>query len=53
MIFKKKKLPVVQEEKLLPDISYLELWRPFFSACETVSAILVKGIMRNNFVKLC
>ena len=37
----------------LQDISYLELCRPFVQRSGTFRAILVKGIMRNNFVKLC
>ena len=44
--------PVVQEEKLFKDISYLELWQPFFHWSRTICAILVEGIMRNNSVKL-
>ena len=45
--------PLVQEDVSFEDISYLhlELWRPFCSK-ETISAILVKDIMRNNSVKL-
>ena len=44
--------PVVQEEISLKGFSNLELWRPFFQRSGTISAILVKGIMRNNSVKL-
>ena len=32
--------------------SYLDLWRPFFQQSGTICAILVKGIIRNNSVKL-
>ena len=34
------------------DISYLELWQPFVQRTDTICAILVEGIMRNNSVKL-
>ena len=43
--------PVVQEIEF-KDISYLELWGPIFWCSETICAILVEGIMRNNSVKL-
>ena len=43
--------PVVQE-MLFKDISYLELWQPFFVQwSRTICAILVDRIMRNNSVK--
>ena len=44
--------PVVQEKMPFKDISYLELWRPFCSAERDICAMLVKGIKRNNSVKL-
>ena len=44
--------PVVHEDMLYKDISYLELWWPFCWRSKTIYAILVKGIMRNNSVKL-
>ena len=40
--------PVVKGEMSFKDISYLELWQP----SETISAILINGVMRNNSVKL-
>ena len=39
---------VVHQEMSFKDISYLELWQPF---C-TIYAIIEKGILRNNPVKL-
>ena len=33
-------------------ISYLELWQPFVQRSVTICAILVKGIQRNNSVKI-
>ena len=39
---------VFQEEVSFKDISYLELWQPFFQWTETICAILGEGIMRNN-----
>ena len=44
--------PVVQKEMLYKDISYLELWQPFVQQTQTICAILVEIIMRNNPVKL-
>ena len=43
--------PVVQEISF-EDISYLELCQPLFLWSKTISAILVKSIMRNISVKL-
>ena len=44
---------MIQEEMLFKGISYLELWQPFFvQRSITISAILVKGIIKNNCVKL-
>ena len=38
---------------LFKDIPYLELWvSPFVQLSETICAILVSGVMRNNSVKL-
>ena len=34
------------------DISYLEFWQPVCLWSETIFAILVMGILRNNSVKL-
>ena len=34
------------------DISYLELWRPFCSAEQTICAILVEGVMRNKICEI-
>ena len=34
------------------DISYLELWMPFVLKDETICAIMVGDIIRNNYVKL-
>ena len=42
----------VQTEMLFKGISYLELWQAFVQWSITICAILVKGIMRNNSVKL-
>ena len=44
--------PVVQEEMSFKDISYLEVWQPLCLAEQTFCAILVKGIVWNNSVKL-
>ena len=41
-----------QGQDLKKYISYLELWRPFVQQSGTIFAILVKGIIRNNSVKL-
>ena len=41
-----------EEEMSFKDISYLELWQPFCSVEQNIGAILVKGTMRNNSVKL-
>ena len=43
---------MAHEEMLFKDISYLELWQPFFQWSGTICVILVEGIMRNNSVKL-
>ena len=46
-------VPVVKEEMLLKEISYLELWTgPFVQGSVTICAILVEGIERTNSVKL-
>ena len=44
--------PVVQEEMLFKDISYLELWQPLCSMDRNFCVLLEEGIMRNNPVKL-
>ena len=44
--------PVVQEEMSFKDISYLELWKPFFQWSRTICVIIVECIMKNNFVKI-
>ena len=44
--------PVVQKEISLKGFSNLELWGPFLQWSRTINAILVKGIMRNDSVKL-
>ena len=41
--------PLVMEEQPFKDISYLELWQPFWI---DICAILEEGAMRNNSVKL-
>ena len=41
--------PVIQEENLFKDISYLELWQ---QSRTMICAILVEGIMGINSVKL-
>ena len=43
--------PVVQKMSF-KDISYLELWQPFVQRTETICAILIEGIMRNDSVNL-
>ena len=43
---------VVQEEMPFNGISDLALWRPFCSVEQTIRAILVEGIIRNNSLKL-
>ena len=44
--------PVVHQEMLFKDISYLGSGDPFVQWSRTICEILVKGIMRNNSVKL-
>ena len=43
---------MVQEKMSFKDISYLELWWPFDQQSETICAILVEDIMRNDSVDL-
>ena len=44
--------PMVKEMVSFKDISYLELWGPIDQRSETICAILVEGIVRNNSVIL-
>ena len=44
--------PVVQKEMSFKDISYLSSGGPFVQQTQTICAILVEVIMRNNSVKL-
>ena len=43
---------MVQEEIPFKCISNLELWQVFVQRSETICAILIEGIKRNNSVKL-
>ena len=43
---------VVQKEMSFKDISYLEVWLPFFQRSGTICAISIEGIMRKDYVKL-
>ena len=44
--------PVVQEEKLFKDISYLELWQPFFSLEQNHLCNFGRGYHEEQFCEI-
>ena len=44
---------MVKEEKSFENISYLELWKPFYSGNGTICVILVEGVINDEQLCVC